>query len=81
MRQGMAVMQGDGLAHRLGGVTTPVLVIHGDSDALLSVEHGRDIAERIPGARYEEIAGMGHDLDGGVAPIIVGQVTEFIGAL
>lgn len=80
MRQGMAVMQGEGVADRLGSVTTPTLVIHGDSDALLTVEHGRDIAERIPGARYKEIAGMGHDLDGGVAPIIVDHVTGFIAA-
>jgi len=78
MRQGMAVMAGDSMADRLGEVTTPVLVIHGDSDALLAVEHGRDIAARIPGARYEEIAGMGHDLDGGVGPIVVGMVSGFV---
>lgn len=81
MRQGMSVMQSDSPAPKLAQVTTPTLVIHGDSDTLVSAEHGRDIAERIPGARYEEIAGMGHDLDGGVAPIIVGQVSSFIGGL
>ena len=78
MRQGMAVMSADSPAARLGEVTTPVLVIHGDSDALLPVEHGRDIAARIPGARYEEIAGMGHDLDAGVGPIVVGMVADFV---
>ena len=62
------------------GVTTPVLVIHGDADALLPAAHGRDIAARIPGARYEEIAGMGHDLDGGVGAIVVGMVAGFVGA-
>jgi len=81
MRQGMAVMAGDGMAGRLGEITTPTLVIHGDSDALLSVEHGRDIADRVPGAKYEEIAGMGHDLDGGVGPIVVGMVSGFVGGL
>lgn len=79
MRQGMAVMTADSPAARLGEVTTPVLVIHGDSDALLSAEHGRDIAARIPGAQYEEVAGMGHDLDAGVGPIVVGMVREFVG--
>ncbi len=78
MRQGMAVMAADSPATRLGEVTTPVLVIHGDSDALLPAEHGQDIAARIPGAQYEEIAGMGHDLDGGVGPIVVGLVATFI---
>lgn len=81
MRQGMAVMADDGMAGRLGEITTPTLVIHGDSDALLSVEHGRDIADRVPGAKYEEIAGMGHDLDGGVGPIVVGMVSGFVGGL
>lgn len=81
MRQGMAVMAGDGMAGRLSEITTPTLVIHGDSDALLSVEHGRDIADRVPGAKYEEIAGMGHDLDGGVGPIVVGMVSGFVGGL
>lgn len=81
MRQGMAVMAGDGMAGRLSEITTPTLVIHGDSDALLSVEHGRDIADRVPGAKYKEIAGMGHDLDGGVGPIVVGMVSGFVGGL
>lgn len=80
MRQGMAVMADEGPAERLGEVTTPVLVIHGDADALLPAAHGRDIAARIPGARYEEIAGMGHDLDGGVGAIVVGMVAGFVGA-
>lgn len=81
MRQGMAVMTADSPAARLGEVTTPVLVIHGDSDALLPAAHGRDIATRIPGARYEEIAGMGHDLDGGVGVLVVGMVRDFVGTV
>ncbi|MEO0679711.1 MAG: alpha/beta hydrolase [Pseudomonadota bacterium] len=45
----------------------PTTVIHGTDDALISVEHGRDLAARIPGAELIEIEGMGHDLEGDVA--------------
>jgi pimeloyl-ACP methyl ester carboxylesterase len=47
----------DGLRH----VTTPTLVMHGDRDTLIDISGGRRTAELIPGARFEAIAGLGHD--------------------
>ncbi len=55
----------------LGAITTPTLVIHGTEDALLPIEHGRDLAAAIPGAELIEIEGMGHDLEGGIAQRVV----------
>ncbi len=46
----------------LPGVTAPTLVIHGDADPLLPVEHAHDTARLIPGATLEVIEGMGHNL-------------------
>jgi proline iminopeptidase len=46
----------------LPGVTAPTLVIHGDADPLLPVEHAHDTARLIPGAALEVIEGMGHNL-------------------
>ncbi len=43
-------------------ITAPTLVIHGLSDVLVPVAHGRDTAQRIPNARFLGIEGMGHDL-------------------
>jgi pimeloyl-ACP methyl ester carboxylesterase len=40
----------------------PTLVVHGGCDPLLPVEHGRALADAIPGARLLEIHGMGHQL-------------------
>ena len=65
MRQYQAVLASAGRADRLAEIRTPGLVIHGDRDALLPLEHGADIAARWPGAVFQTIEGMGHDLDGG----------------
>jgi pimeloyl-ACP methyl ester carboxylesterase len=45
---------------RLGEVTTPTLVIHGDEDEMIPVENGRIVASLIPGARLEVFEGVGH---------------------
>lgn len=71
-RQYAAVIANRGHVHgRLGEVRVPTLVIHGTDDTLLPIEHGRDLAARIPGASLVEIAGMGHDLEGGISAVIV----------
>lgn len=45
---------------RLGSIDTRTLVIHGDEDRMLPVENGRMVASLMSGARYEELAGVGH---------------------
>jgi 3-oxoadipate enol-lactonase len=44
----------------LPGITVPTLVITSDLDALIPAEVTGAIAERVPGARLETIAGAGH---------------------
>lgn len=39
----------------------PVLVLHGDEDEAVPVEKGRELAALIPGARYVEFKGAGHN--------------------
>lgn len=46
---------------RAPNLRLPTLVIHGDHDTLIPVSHGRRLAELIPGARYIEVPGGGHD--------------------
>ncbi len=41
-------------------ITVPTLVVCGDRDAITPPSVGRPVAERIPGARYVEIAGATH---------------------
>jgi 3-oxoadipate enol-lactonase len=46
----------------LPSLTTPTLVLHGDSDALVPPENGEKLVERIPGAEYVTVAGANHVL-------------------
>ncbi len=41
-------------------VKVPTLVIHGDCDVVLPVEHGKATARAIPGSKLVVIPGMGH---------------------
>jgi pimeloyl-ACP methyl ester carboxylesterase len=45
----------------LAELHVPALVIHGSRDTLIDPSGGRQTASVIPGARYVEIEGMGHD--------------------
>lgn len=62
MRQLTAITGTPGRLERLRTVRIPALVIHGDSDILVPVQNGRNVAAAIPGARLVEIEGMGHDV-------------------
>jgi pimeloyl-ACP methyl ester carboxylesterase len=60
-RQVQAIMSDGDRAEALRTVSTPTLVMHGDRDTLVDPSGGRRTAELIPGARYVEIEGLGHD--------------------
>jgi pimeloyl-ACP methyl ester carboxylesterase len=60
-RQMTAVMSGGSRDDELRRLDVPTLVLHGSRDVLINPSGGRHTAEVIPGARYHEIEGMGHD--------------------
>lgn len=60
-RQFFAVGASGSWAADLPSVTTPTLVMHGTADTLIDISGGRRTAELVPGARFVEIEGMGHD--------------------
>jgi pimeloyl-ACP methyl ester carboxylesterase len=60
-RQMLAIMSSGSRTAALASVRLPALVVHGDADKLVDQSGGRRTAEAIPGARFELIAGMGHD--------------------
>lgn len=60
-RQMLAVVADGSRADALREVRVPTLVLHGSRDTLIDPSGGRRTAELVPGARYEEIEGMGHD--------------------
>lgn len=79
VRQMLAIGADTGVRDQaLPRITQPTLVLHGDGDVLVPIECGRDTARRIPGARFETIAGMGHDLPAGVLPVLLGHILPFL---
>ena len=78
MRQIAAVAADTGRAAVLPRITSPTLVLHGDTDPLVPVACGRDTAERIAGARFVEIPGMGHDLTPELADVLTTHMIPFL---
>lgn len=59
--------------HVLPAINVPTLVLHRTGDLVVKVEHGRYIAEHIPGAKYVELPGPDHAPWAGDAEALVGR--------
>ncbi|MEX2550312.1 MAG: alpha/beta hydrolase [Nitriliruptoraceae bacterium] len=77
-RQLLAILADEDRTSLLRGLDVPTLVIHGDEDPLVTPSGGRAVAAAVPGARFEEVAGMGHDLPVPLLPRIAALVLEQI---
>ncbi|KHN66155.1 hydrolase [Acinetobacter calcoaceticus] len=53
-------------------IKQPALVLHGSRDRLLPPSHGKAVAKAIPGAKFELIDGMGHDIPAHFIPQLSG---------
>lgn len=62
----------------LPSIRVPTLILHRAGDMLVSVEHGRYLAENIPGARLVELAGIDHIPWAGDTEAFLGEVEEFL---
>jgi pimeloyl-ACP methyl ester carboxylesterase len=65
---------------RLGGITTPTMVIVGEQDQLTPTWQAKKVADAIPGARYELVTGPGssHGLHLERPDDLVRLVTDFL---
>lgn len=79
-RQLMAILASGDRSERLAQLQTPTLVIHGEQDTLLPIEHGRHTAEVIPEAELVEIAEMGHNLPEEVLDRLVSLIAGHVEA-
>jgi len=83
-RQLAAIMAAPDRTADLRRLDLPALVIHGLADRLVRPTGGRATAAAIPGARLEEIPGMGHDLPRALWPRLadaIAGVAQEAGAL
>ncbi|MBD3254169.1 MAG: alpha/beta fold hydrolase [Candidatus Lokiarchaeota archaeon] len=61
-RHYLAILVAEDRTEKLKSLNIPALVIHGNNDPLVRVEHGIQTAEAIPNAGLLIIKGMGHSL-------------------
>jgi pimeloyl-ACP methyl ester carboxylesterase len=55
----------------------PTLVLHGSADPMFPPAHGRALADRIPGARFVELEGVGHETPPPrLWPVLVDEIVQ-----
>ena len=57
------IPEGDVPSEPISSIAVPTLVIHGTADPMFPLEHGKALAEEIPGARLLTLEGAGHGVD------------------
>ncbi len=62
----------------LGAVSAPALVVHQRADPWVRVEHGRYLAQHVPGAAYVELDGDEHIPVGVIVPQLLAHVLPFL---
>ena len=72
-------MAGGPFHRETGRISCPTLILHADEDPIFSLEHGTDMAERIPDARLAVLEGAGHNHPLSLQPVIVSHIAEFAG--
>jgi pimeloyl-ACP methyl ester carboxylesterase len=61
---------------RLGELRIPTLVVHGEEDPVLPVEHGVALAREISGAELVRLGGVGHELPRSTWDTVVPAILE-----
>jgi pimeloyl-ACP methyl ester carboxylesterase len=62
----------------VGRIRAPTLVLHRRDDQLVPVELGRDLAERIPDARFVELAGEDNLVFVGAVDPLLDEIERFL---
>jgi len=59
---------------QLASISVPTLIVHGSEDPLIPPACGEDTAAAIPGAEFQLVSGMGHDLPGALEERIIDAI-------
>lgn len=76
VRQLATLLMSTSRREQLRTLTQPVLVVHGDHDPLIPVEHAIDTAALIPTANLRIIAGLGHTLPAAFWVDLIGDLVK-----
>lgn len=77
-RQQLAIFGTPPFGDELGRIKAPTTIVQGSDDCFFSIEHGEDLANRVPGARLKTINGAGHSLSESLVPEISRLVLEHL---
>jgi pimeloyl-ACP methyl ester carboxylesterase len=61
---------------RIGQITAPTLVLHGDRDPLFALAHGEALAREIPNATLVVLPGIGHELPRSSWDVVVPAILD-----
>jgi pimeloyl-ACP methyl ester carboxylesterase len=62
-------------------IQCPTLILHADEDPIFSIEHGEDMAKRIPNAELVVLEGAGHNHPLSLQPIITNELIKFFSSI
>jgi class 3 adenylate cyclase len=62
----------------LPAISAPTLVVHRHGNPLFPPEAGRDVARRIPGAKFVEVPGKDYGFAVGDVDVVIDEVEEFL---
>ncbi|MER5602507.1 alpha/beta fold hydrolase [Streptomyces sp. NPDC002265] len=77
-RHAVALDRTPPLTGRIAALDVPTLVVHGERDPVLPLEHGEELRRVIPHARLWRIAGMGHIFPPHWSPAIASLVVDHL---
>ena len=63
---------------KTSNILCPTMILHGDADPIFPLEHGQDMARRIPNSRLEILQGAGHNHPVSLVPEITDKLTGFL---
>jgi len=77
-RQLLAIFGTEPFAEELARISVPTTVAHSTEDCFFEIDHGEDLARRIPGARLEVLEGAGHNFAESLMPKLSRIVVEHL---
>ncbi len=68
----------DEIEHRLAQVRCPVSIVWGEDDQWIPIARGKELASRIPNARFRSVPGAGHLVQEDAPEAIVAELLDFL---
>jgi pimeloyl-ACP methyl ester carboxylesterase len=71
----------DDIHDRLAEINVPAMVIHGELDASIPLEIGRNLADGLPDAEFVIVPGAGHAANLSHPELVNPQIERFLASL